>query len=149
MYVFFFFSSRRRHTSCALVTGVQTCALPISTLTIKPSWQQQTRIEFGTIRLDPDTRQLHYWMRRTQGETVQQADSRTCRAMRAVIGEMKQIEPLQPDPPGFQDGDLLITADGTWYTLEGPGRYQDSHMGKFRVEANEIGRAHVCTPVTK
>src|SRR3546814_4883663 len=29
----FFFSSRRRHTSCALVTGVQTCALPIS-----PRW---------------------------------------------------------------------------------------------------------------
>src|SRR3546814_5905199 len=37
MYNFFclicicFFSSRRRHTRCALVTGVQTCALPIST----------------------------------------------------------------------------------------------------------------------
>src|SRR3546814_131521 len=28
--LFFFFSSRRRHTRCALVTGVQTCALPIS-----------------------------------------------------------------------------------------------------------------------
>src|SRR3546814_8136022 len=28
--VFCFFSSRRRHTRCALVTGVQTCALPIS-----------------------------------------------------------------------------------------------------------------------
>src|SRR3546814_13100322 len=28
--VFLFFSSRRRHTRCALVTGVQTCALPIS-----------------------------------------------------------------------------------------------------------------------
>src|SRR3546814_10818552 len=27
--VIFFFSSRRRHTRCALVTGVQTCALPI------------------------------------------------------------------------------------------------------------------------
>src|SRR3546814_1899875 len=27
----FFFSSRRRQTRCALVTGVQTCALPIST----------------------------------------------------------------------------------------------------------------------
>src|SRR3546814_2306132 len=25
----FFFASRRRHTRCALVTGVQTCALPI------------------------------------------------------------------------------------------------------------------------
>src|SRR3546814_8992767 len=31
-FVFFFFSSRRRHTRCALVTGVQTCALPISIL---------------------------------------------------------------------------------------------------------------------
>src|SRR3546814_4572853 len=31
----FFFSSRRRHTRCALVTGVQTCALPIY---IKPVW---------------------------------------------------------------------------------------------------------------
>src|SRR3546814_2392030 len=29
-YVVFFFSRRRRHTRCALVTGVQTCALPIS-----------------------------------------------------------------------------------------------------------------------
>src|SRR3546814_1345197 len=29
MYLFFVFSSRRRHTRCALVTGVQTCALPI------------------------------------------------------------------------------------------------------------------------
>src|SRR3546814_6238265 len=27
--MFFFVSSRRRHTRCALVTGVQTCALPI------------------------------------------------------------------------------------------------------------------------
>src|SRR3546814_20114957 len=30
LYVLFFFASRRRHTRCALVTGVQTCALPIS-----------------------------------------------------------------------------------------------------------------------
>src|SRR3546814_3344281 len=29
LYCDFFFSSRRRHTICALVTGVQTCALPI------------------------------------------------------------------------------------------------------------------------
>src|SRR3546814_5761243 len=31
---FFFFSSRRRHTRCALVTGVQTCALPIYLATL-------------------------------------------------------------------------------------------------------------------
>src|SRR3546814_4507323 len=34
--VFFFFSSRRRHTRCALVTGVQTCALPICPEAAKP-----------------------------------------------------------------------------------------------------------------
>src|SRR3546814_17842477 len=33
---FFFFSSRGRHTRCALVTGVQTCALPIS-MTAQPA----------------------------------------------------------------------------------------------------------------
>src|SRR3546814_8639389 len=33
----FFFSSRRRHTRCALVTGVQTCALPISLKLIETS----------------------------------------------------------------------------------------------------------------
>src|SRR3546814_8397065 len=31
LFFYFFFSSRRRHTRCALVTGVQTCALPIFT----------------------------------------------------------------------------------------------------------------------
>src|SRR3546814_3571757 len=34
---FFFFSSRRRHTRCALVTGVQTCALPISSSGHQPA----------------------------------------------------------------------------------------------------------------
>src|SRR3546814_7718600 len=29
LFFYFFFASRRRHTRCALVTGVQTCALPI------------------------------------------------------------------------------------------------------------------------
>src|SRR3546814_1576251 len=46
----FFFSSRRRHTSCALVTGVQTCALPIwsdDTLAMKSSWLPVTGPEDG------------------------------------------------------------------------------------------------------
>src|SRR3546814_6510032 len=36
LWLLFFCSSRRRHTSCALVTGVQTCALPISALRTIP-----------------------------------------------------------------------------------------------------------------
>src|SRR3546814_15421362 len=38
----FFFSSRRRHTRCALVTGVQTCALPIS-------WQEGGAWAWSTL----------------------------------------------------------------------------------------------------
>src|SRR3546814_1738895 len=34
------FSSRRRHTRCALVTGVQTCALPIFWLSVNPAWER-------------------------------------------------------------------------------------------------------------
>src|SRR3546814_1053858 len=33
-FLFFFFSCRGRHTVCALVTGVQTCALPIWSATL-------------------------------------------------------------------------------------------------------------------
>src|SRR3546814_999420 len=53
-YCFVFFSSRRRHTRCALVTGVQTCALPISYRT----WQaRQPRVElFLRRRSDADLR---------------------------------------------------------------------------------------------
>src|SRR6184192_2583100 len=39
---FFFFSSRRRHTRCRLVTGVQTCALPISAATEFPATCRDT-----------------------------------------------------------------------------------------------------------
>src|SRR3546814_6513102 len=38
LFVCFFFSSRRRHTRCALVTGVQTCALPI--FITNPPWSK-------------------------------------------------------------------------------------------------------------
>src|SRR3546814_19941373 len=43
MRCFFFFSSRRRHTRCALVTGVQTCALPI--LVLLDVWLQGSRLD--------------------------------------------------------------------------------------------------------
>src|SRR3546814_4073326 len=46
--VYFFVSSRRRHTSCALVTGVQTCALPISSRMIGK--EQQDSAKFSNWR---------------------------------------------------------------------------------------------------
>src|SRR3546814_6178505 len=54
--VLFFFSSRRRHTRCALVTGVQTCALPIaaSGFHLHPEWR-----EIDLVVKDGDVLRLH------------------------------------------------------------------------------------------
>src|SRR3546814_1389049 len=60
----FFFSSRRRHTRCALVTGVQTCALPIYELLnvaadhlfgsgIVRNIDRATDIDVGVFGFDP------------------------------------------------------------------------------------------------
>src|SRR3546814_1652365 len=58
--VVFFFSSRRRHTRCALVTGVQTCALPISKEIdrVRQTWlagikQEKSRPNGVALRLLP------------------------------------------------------------------------------------------------
>src|SRR3546814_2023424 len=44
----FFFSSRRRHTRCALVTGVQTCALPI----LRPDYSIRPSPEDDAVRAE-------------------------------------------------------------------------------------------------
>src|SRR3546814_9521478 len=53
----FFFSSRRRHTRCALVTGVQTCALPISPACLLGVDAGKLAVgkEADLILVDPDT----------------------------------------------------------------------------------------------
>src|SRR3546814_3968548 len=86
--LYFFFSSRRRHTRCALVTGVQTCALPI----------------FGA---ETDTLDA-------EGRIVATSDVRpTLADVEAVLPRF--TGPIEQMPPAF---------------------------------SAQIGRAHVCTPVT-
>src|SRR3546814_17919352 len=61
--LYFFFSSRRRHTRCALVTGVQTCALPIFLIMTEDGSHPDNRVigaaaEFGKPKLDYDFARL-------------------------------------------------------------------------------------------
>src|SRR3546814_5260673 len=60
--VFFFFSSRRRHTRCALVTGVQTCALPITVTPLPTLAGSSSATRF---RITPCF--SSFWMRFQQG----------------------------------------------------------------------------------
>src|SRR3546814_10158396 len=55
----FFFSSRRRHTRCALVTGVQTCALPISE-TDRGATHEQRRAFGGGADLVLDRKEVDF-----------------------------------------------------------------------------------------
>src|SRR3546814_3567172 len=52
--LFFFVSSRRRHTRCALVTGVQTCALPICLPDAHPAAQDDAPLARAGIRARAD-----------------------------------------------------------------------------------------------
>src|SRR3546814_20504245 len=75
MYIFFF-SSRRRHTRCALVTGVQTCALPIS----RPGTGRKTgrgREGSGEPRRQPGRPQ---WVLRSEERRVGKECVSTCRS---------------------------------------------------------------------
>src|SRR3546814_20977172 len=58
----FFFSSRRRHTRCALVTGVQTCALPIYR-----GYLNSKQVEAEGLRFDPELPVIYVPMRDIDG----------------------------------------------------------------------------------
>src|SRR3546814_3581990 len=78
---YFFFSSRRRHTRCALVTGVQTCALPILTAAIYDPLDHDALLnELGQPVGTP-----------VPGWTPRQAPPRE-----SMEGRLCRVEPLDP-----------------------------------------------------
>src|SRR3546814_7921777 len=70
-FLFFFFSSRRRHTRCALVTGVQTCALPIFCNTFS--------VSMATAQLSPRPPKLELCKRSEERRVGKECVS-TCRS---------------------------------------------------------------------
>src|SRR3546814_10146708 len=94
---FFFFSSRRRHTRCALVTGVQTCALPILHGLPDPALVSELDRRFGglstAIKAEPDLlamfvpiirADLTLLERRSEERRVGKACVSTCRSRRST-----------------------------------------------------------------
>src|SRR3546814_8684737 len=105
----FFFSSRRRHTRCALVTGVQTCALPIYHRQVALAAQLAAQRETTDVRqADVEDRQvMHALARRTQRLLPGQAVAR--------------LEPLRAQrvEHGVGDGGFVFDEEDGGH---GPGR---------------------------
>src|SRR3546814_10519362 len=74
----FFFSSRRRHTRCALVTGVQTCALPI----YRNALTECRRSGLSAARLADD------------GAKRLSASGRRCRPLETTMPPIRRLAPL-------------------------------------------------------
>src|SRR3546814_4913853 len=75
--MWFLLSSRRRHTRCALVTGVQTCALPISGIA-------------GTTAQMPAEHVAHFLFRRLRyaSQVIRKGHENSCGAEPALQGVM-------------------------------------------------------------
>src|SRR3546814_9469709 len=133
--MFYFFSSRRRHTRCALVTGVQTCALPIS-----------------AKRNDPDSRRH---VAETQailslGYAHRSRAGRMAVELRAAIQRRFGVEPVAMPPnwafaPGFMQA--FEPMDELMAMPEELARVRElnslTHPVALYLDFMEIGRAHV------
>src|SRR3546814_5959878 len=110
---FFFFPSRRRHTRCALVTGVQTCALPILR-----AWLSQWSVEDSN------------------------ADGVRCAAAISapLLAIENTADDAVPQPHARRIFDAASSPDKTFKIMKGATHYYAGQPEHLR---EEIGRAHV------
>src|SRR3546814_3573272 len=124
----FFFSSRRRHTRCALVTGVQTCALPIFMAAIEDGLYQpamkarmaelereKAEITARLVEAPQDVPDIHpgiaeiykrkvEWLTETLAEPETRLDSLS--DIRSLVGKIVLH-------PGAKRGDIHATLHGS------------------------------------
>src|SRR3546814_9308628 len=135
--LFFFFSSRRRHTRCALVTGVQTCALPISlSLEDADAADFAAALRRGRSAFDPPSANAARPPAQTHGITV------------AIPPPAKAIGLPQVAGPGDATRPLVVIDAGHGGHDPGALNKELGTREKDTTLAIKIGRAHVCNPVT-
>src|SRR3546814_10561922 len=128
----FFFSSRRRHTRCALVTGVQTCALPIYA---------------------PGNRDSYYVTDNRYGESYCGSDSAA--ALQTIVHHRRGITAYGSFSYAFGGGtEWFADVQLGYQKMEQPGRLPnwetaqtvantDYFFNQSTGQLEQIGRAHV------
>src|SRR3546814_9887207 len=121
--IYSFFSSRRRHTRCALVTGVQTCALPISDIEWLGDLWNDYGAGVGKGRKLPENTADIYVRQFASGLTANGGDAAAYAKTSGVVTSVETLEQFRKRM-GAQVG-------------------MDDDIGSFRQIAYQIGRAHV------
>src|SRR3546814_10570245 len=141
----FVFSSRRRHTSCSLVTGVQTCALPISV-----HKGERGELQVGVVvplaagRLHLALKEFHRRYPRIR-VCLHEGSSEQDLA-RVMTGEL-DISFLAGTPKTSGQDVQLLWTESIYVALPSSHRLAKREELHWR-DIREIGRAHVRTPVT-
>src|SRR3546814_10667235 len=109
----FFFSSRRRHTRCALVTGVQTCALPISA--------QQLTTGIKRFAMDGDIPGYESWEDAVAAmPAIPVADERAGVDMlysSGTTGRPKGVRVPLPEDPAIDAANSLVMLDSAVFQI--------------------------------
>src|SRR3546814_2804281 len=87
----FFFSSRRRHTRCAVVTGVQTCALPIFSGAARKLGRAQSAISHAVKALE-SAFDVELFERNTRKAQLSAAGRSLLPDARAVISRVEEMK---------------------------------------------------------
>src|SRR3546814_14588277 len=134
MFSFFFFSSRRRHTRCALVTGVQTCALPICS--IYPTGPAVLLNIVSSLQQQVD------WLQREQPDYLISFPSNLvaladyCRERGIAVASLKQVMTV-----GETVGDSVRQAVRQAWDLP----VKESYSSEERAEEGRVGKECVST----
>src|SRR3546814_1869283 len=146
--VFFFFSSRRRHTRCALVTGVQTCALPIlpdAKRAIEFSYAENNKLPMTAA----DECMAFKNMIEKEDKTAAQVAARFGKTERFVLGRVRLADLHETIFDALRKGEITLEIAKAYGSTSDTARqsrvfeqYRDSYYRNDPYTI-QIGRAHV------
>src|SRR3546814_10624367 len=141
---FFFFSSRSRHTICAFVTGVQTCALPISYISHRPDWLSVPRRWQDTARAIEDRLSDALHDRLTQ----RFVDRRSAVLVKSLKGGRDLISAVTRDGEVIVEGEFVGRLEGLTFVPDESVHDEDARAllsASRRSEERRVGKECVST----
>jgi hypothetical protein len=103
----------------------------------EPSFHEPLVVEVGTLHTKGPTA---YWFKLTtdkgDGKTIQWTDTDRCPAARSVLRAVRNLEMPPATVPFLDNDDVVVTADGIIYELQGDAAYGDSSAYGFKISSN-------------